>query len=41
MGQAKEILIGAVTIAVGYALAIVVYKKFLGSASTTTTETPK
>jgi hypothetical protein len=36
MGQVKEILIGAVTIAVGYALAKVVYNKFLGSASAVT-----
>lgn len=38
--QVKEILIGAVTIAVGYALAKVVYNKMLkGSATSTTTTT--
>jgi|LauGreDrversion4_2_1035121.scaffolds.fasta_scaffold1864088_1 hypothetical protein len=32
--QVKEILIGAVTIAVGYALAKVVYSKFVSSSAT-------
>ena len=34
--QVKEILIGAVTIAVGYALAKVVYGKIVKSSSATT-----
>lgn len=37
MSEIKEVLIGAVTIAVGYVLASVIVKKVMGSATTSTT----